>query len=147
MSVQRGGRGDFRYCFYHCPCTGFEIYDLEGAPQEEQIPSDGCWWFSRYIFGQKLFKSPGKWCRCQLIRRIVAMLFKKFMDIDGRSPNLFSSYHTLNFTGFSEHGDQITLRQLSRRPLWETLIWNFLILKYMNISLCMYEYLNNSLNI
>ncbi|XP_045514022.1 sorting nexin-27 isoform X2 [Pieris brassicae] len=29
MSVQRGGVGDFRYCFYYCNHTGFEIYDME----------------------------------------------------------------------------------------------------------------------
>ncbi|XP_022122986.1 sorting nexin-27 isoform X2 [Pieris rapae] len=29
MSVQRGGVGDFQYCFYYCNHTGFEIYDLE----------------------------------------------------------------------------------------------------------------------
>ncbi|XP_026727578.1 sorting nexin-27 isoform X1 [Trichoplusia ni] len=29
MSVQRGGVGKFRYCFYYCASTDFEIYDLE----------------------------------------------------------------------------------------------------------------------
>lgn len=29
MSVQRGGVGSFRYCFYYCATTDFEIYDLE----------------------------------------------------------------------------------------------------------------------
>ncbi|XP_052755767.1 sorting nexin-27 isoform X2 [Galleria mellonella] len=35
MSVQRGGVGDFRYTFYYCPATGFEIYDLE-TPEEAE---------------------------------------------------------------------------------------------------------------
>ncbi|CAG5058955.1 unnamed protein product [Parnassius apollo] len=33
MSVQWGGAGEFRYCFYHCPNTGFEIYDLAAPGQ------------------------------------------------------------------------------------------------------------------
>ncbi|XP_038221313.1 sorting nexin-27 isoform X2 [Zerene cesonia] len=41
MSLQRGGRGDFRYCFYYCDNTGFEIYDLEGPGQTVALVSNG----------------------------------------------------------------------------------------------------------
>ncbi|XP_053611470.1 sorting nexin-27 isoform X2 [Plodia interpunctella] len=40
MSVHRGGVGNFRYCFYYCARTGFEIYDLE-PPQDVAAAGNG----------------------------------------------------------------------------------------------------------
>ncbi|XP_041980759.1 sorting nexin-27 isoform X2 [Aricia agestis] len=41
MSVQRGGSGSFRYRFYYCESTGFEIYDMETKEQAVDQLSNG----------------------------------------------------------------------------------------------------------
>ncbi|XP_026489532.1 sorting nexin-27 isoform X2 [Vanessa tameamea] len=41
MSLCRGGVGEFRYCYYYCDNTGFEIYDLESQSNVAAIVSNG----------------------------------------------------------------------------------------------------------